>query len=117
MNKVRTGRRVPCLVAAIMIGALPAQSAKAADSVSLITDFGYNGRHAYFFVALEKGYYKDAGLDVKIIGGNGSVDAIRQVGANNTNFGFADARSLMLSPANGHGPVPLGAVVYARPPP
>jgi NitT/TauT family transport system substrate-binding protein len=116
MNKVRTGRRMTFFVAAIIVGTSLAQSAKAADSVSLITDFGYNGRHAYFFVALEKGYYKDAGLDVKIIGGNGSVDAIRQVGANNANFGFADAGSLMLSRANDNIPVELVAIVYARPP-
>jgi NitT/TauT family transport system substrate-binding protein len=82
----------------------------------MITDFGYNGRHAYFFVALDKGYYKDAGLDVKIIGGSGSVDAIRQVGAGNANFGFADAGSLMLSRANDNIPVKLVAVVYAHPP-
>jgi NitT/TauT family transport system substrate-binding protein len=116
MNKVRTGPRMTFFVGAIIVGTLLAPSAKAADSVSLITDFGYNGRHAYFFVALEKGYYKDAGLDVKIIGGNGSVDAIRQVGANNANFGFADAGSLMLSRANDNIPVALVAIVYARPP-
>ena len=29
--------------------------AQALDDVTLITDFGYNGRHAYFFVAIEKG--------------------------------------------------------------
>jgi hypothetical protein len=29
----------------------------AADKVTFVTDFGYNGRHAYYFVALEKGYY------------------------------------------------------------
>jgi NitT/TauT family transport system substrate-binding protein len=56
---------------------MAAGPAHAADSVSLITDFGYNGRHAYFFVALDKGYYKAAGLDVKILRGQGSVDAIR----------------------------------------
>src|SRR5437868_6825274 len=116
MNKVRTGGRMALFVGAIIIGALLAQSAKAADSVSLITDFGYNGRHAYFFVALDKGYYKDAGLDVKIIGGSGSVDAIRQVGAGNANFGFADAGSLMLSRANDNIPVKLVAIVYAQPP-
>jgi NitT/TauT family transport system substrate-binding protein len=116
MNNVRTGRRTAFFVGATIIGTLLAQSAKAADSVSLITDFGYNGRHAYFFVALDKGHYKDAGLDVKIIGGSGSVDAIRQVGAGNANFGFADAGSLMLSRANDNIPVKLVAIVYARPP-
>ena len=52
---------------------LSAQWAKALDNVTLITDFGYNGRHAYFFVAIEKGYYKDADLDVKVVRGQGSV--------------------------------------------
>ena len=30
-------------------------SAQAAD-VNFITDFGFNGRHTYYYVALEKGY-------------------------------------------------------------
>jgi NitT/TauT family transport system substrate-binding protein len=90
--------------------------AKALESVSLITDFGYNGRHAYFFVALDKGYYAAAGLDVKILRGQGSVDAIRQTGANNATFGFADAGSLVLARGNDQIPVKLAAIVYAKPP-
>ncbi|HEY7665013.1 MAG TPA: ABC transporter substrate-binding protein [Xanthobacteraceae bacterium] len=90
--------------------------AQAAENVTLITDFGFNGRHAYFFVALDKGYYKAADLDVKIVRGQGSVDAIRQVGANNATVGFADAGSLVLSRANDQIPVKLVAIVYAKPP-
>jgi NitT/TauT family transport system substrate-binding protein len=93
-----------------------AGNARALDSVSLITDFGFNGRHAYFFVALEKGYYRDAGLDVKILRGQGSVDAIRQTGANNATFGFADAGSLVLARGNDQIPVKLASIVYAKPP-
>jgi len=33
---------------------LTSECAQALDNVTLITDFGYNGRHAYFFVAIEK---------------------------------------------------------------
>jgi NitT/TauT family transport system substrate-binding protein len=95
---------------------LVATQARALDSVSLITDFGYNGRHAYFFVALDKGYYAAAGLDVKILRGQGSVDAIRQTGANNATFGFADAGSLVLARGNDQIPVKLAAIVYAKPP-
>src|SRR5262249_42764002 len=58
-------------------------TSRALDNVTLITDFGYNGRHAYFFVAVDKGYYRDAGLEVKIVRGQGGADAIRQVGAGN----------------------------------
>jgi NitT/TauT family transport system substrate-binding protein len=95
---------------------LAAGDAEASESVSLITDFGYNGRHAYFFVALDKGYYAAAGLDVKILRGQGSVDAIRQTGANNATFGFADAGSLVLARGNDQIPVKLAAIVYAKPP-
>ena len=90
--------------------------AQALDNVTLITDFGVNGRHAYFFVAIEKGYYKDADLEVKVVRGQGSVDAIRQVGANNAIVGFADAGSLVLARGNDQIPVKLVSIVYARPP-
>ena len=88
----------------------------ALDNVTLITDFGYNGRHAYFFDALDKGYYRDAGLEVKIVRGQGSIDAIRQVGAGNAMFGFADAGPLILARANDQIPVKLVAIVYVKPP-
>jgi NitT/TauT family transport system substrate-binding protein len=116
MNKFQVTVRRTFFAAAMLLGTSMAQSVLAADSVSLITDFGFNGRHAYFFVAIDKGYYSEAGLDVKIIGGKGSVDAIRQVGAGNAIFGFADTGSLILSRANDKIPVKLVAVVYARPP-
>jgi len=86
------------------------------DKVTLITDYGYNGRHAYFFEALDKGYYRDAGIEVKIVRGQGSADAIRQVGAGNAMFGFADAGTLILARANDQIPVKLVAAVYRKPP-
>jgi NitT/TauT family transport system substrate-binding protein len=105
-----------CAAIALFGLAVAATQARALDSVSLITDFGYNGRHAYFFVALDKGYYAAAGLDVKVLRGQGSVDAIRQTGANNATFGFADAGSLVLARGNDQIPVKLAAIVYAKPP-
>src|SRR5258708_27090882 len=84
---------------------LTPECAKALDNVTLITDFGYNGRHAYFFVAIEKGYYKDADLDVKVVRGQGSVDAIRQAVPHNAILRFADAGSPFLPPPNAHIPV------------
>ncbi len=111
-------KSVPRVAGALVASAMLLQSAetRALDNVTLITDFGFNGRHAYFFTALDLGFYKDAGLDVKIVRGQGSVDAIRQVGAGNATFGFADAGSLILARANDRIPVKLVAVVYGKPP-
>jgi len=60
---------------------IQASHVEAADDVTFVTDFGFNGRHAYYYVALEKGYYKDAGINVKIVRGQGSSDAVKQVAA------------------------------------
>jgi NitT/TauT family transport system substrate-binding protein len=111
-------KSVPCVVGVLIASATLLQpgASFALDNVTLITDFGLNGRHAYFFDALDRGFYKDAGLDVKIVRGQGSVDAIRQVGAGNAAFGFADAGSLILARANDRIPVKLVAIVYGKPP-
>src|SRR5499427_7686659 len=86
------------------------------DKVTLVTDFGYKGRHAFFFNALDRGFYRDAGLEVKIVSSQGAVDAIRQVGAGNAMFAFADAGTVILSRANDQIPVQLVAIVYRKPP-
>jgi NitT/TauT family transport system substrate-binding protein len=96
--------------------ALAATAARAADKVSVVMDAGFNGRHAYYFVAIEKGYYEAAGLDVQVMRGQGSADAIKQVAAGNAHFGFADAGSVVLARANEQVPVKLLAIIYARPP-
>lgn len=87
-------------------------ASKALESVTFTTDFGYNGRHAYFFVALDRGYYRDAGLEVRIVRGQGDS----QIGAGNAMFGFADPGNVILARANDRIPVKLVAIVYCKPP-
>lgn len=93
-----------------------ASAANAADKIKFVTDFGYLGRHAYYFVALEKGYYKDANLDVEIVRGQGSADAVKQVAAGSAQIGFADTAALILSRANDQVPVKMVAVIYDKAP-
>jgi NitT/TauT family transport system substrate-binding protein len=102
--------------AAIALLAFAAEPQARAESVTFVTDFGFNGRHAYYYVALDRGYYKEAGLDVSIVRGSGSADAIRKVGAGAAQVGFADAGSLVLARANDGLPVRMIAGVYAAPP-
>jgi NitT/TauT family transport system substrate-binding protein len=100
------------IVSTILLGP---NASRALDRVTLTTDFGYYGRNAFFFEALDRGYYRDAGLEVKIVRGQGSADAIRQVGAGNAMFGFADAGTLILARANDQIPVKPVAAVYRKP--
>jgi NitT/TauT family transport system substrate-binding protein len=107
-------RIVACALTALAILLRPGAS-NALDSITFTTDFGYYGRNAFFFEALDKGYYRDAGLEVKIVRGQGSADAIRQVGAGNAMFGFADVGTLILARANDQLPIKLVAAVYRKP--
>jgi len=88
----------------------------AEKKVVFSTDWGYNGRHGYYFTALKKGYYKEEGLDVKILGGRGSGTVIKEVAAGTVKIGFADAGTLALARANENVPVKMVAVVYAASP-
>jgi NitT/TauT family transport system substrate-binding protein len=101
---------------ATVLGTLWSQNVAAADNVTFVTDFGFNGRHAYYYVALEKGYYKSANLDVKIVRGQGSTDAVKQVAAGTAQIGFADTSAVIFAKANDGIPVKLVSVIYAKPP-
>jgi NitT/TauT family transport system substrate-binding protein len=82
-------------------------SASALTKVTMHLDFLVNGYHAPFYVALEKGWYKDAGLDVTIEPGKGTADSIQTAGAGNAQFGFPDYGAVAKSVSEG---VPITAV-------
>jgi NitT/TauT family transport system substrate-binding protein len=104
------------LVLAALCACVGVRDAHAADKVTFVTDFGYNGRHAYYFVAVEKGYYARQNLDVQIVRGQGSADAVKQVAAGTAQIGFADAAAVILGRGNDQIPTRLVAMVYAKPP-
>jgi NitT/TauT family transport system substrate-binding protein len=95
---------------------IPCGPVNAADDVTFVTDFGFNGRHAYYYVALEKGYYKDAGINVKIVRGQGSSDAVKQVAAGAAQIGFADTSAAIFAQANDGIPIKIVSVIYSKPP-
>jgi NitT/TauT family transport system substrate-binding protein len=73
--------------------ALPfAAVAQAPTPVTLRLDWAAVGTYqSGFYLAQTRGYYKDAGLDVKILEGRGSNTTIQLVGNGADTFGLADA--------------------------
>jgi NitT/TauT family transport system substrate-binding protein len=108
--------RVRTIQAAACAALFASATAHAADKVTFVTDFGYNGRHAYYFVALEKGYYARNNLDVSIVRGQGSADAVKQVAAGTAQIGFADTAAVILGRGNDQIPTKLVGMIYAKPP-
>ncbi len=67
-------------------------AARAADqSATLRLDWTPLGYHAPFYLGVAKGYYRAAGIDLKIVAGKGSQNVATLTGNGSDEFGFADA--------------------------
>ena len=78
-----------------------AQTSRPLEKITFLLDFTPYGKHAPFFVALEKGFWKDAGFDVTIIKGEGSATTISSYAAGTVNFAFSDTPTLILARSKG----------------
>ena len=64
-------------------------------------DFIIGGKHAPWFVALEKGFYAKRGLNVTIQSSTGSADTVRTIGSGGADFGFADISTTIVARSRG----------------
>ncbi len=83
---------------------------------TLILDFVPTGEYVPHYTALEKGYYREEGLDVKILLGQGSGDTIKRIAAGQGEVGIADISALIAARANTDVAVKAIALWYRRPP-
>ena len=83
---------------------------------TLILDFVPTGEYVPHYTALEKGYYRDEGLDVKILRGQGSGDTVKRIAAGQGEVGIADISALIAARANTDVAVKAIALWYRRPP-
>jgi NitT/TauT family transport system substrate-binding protein len=70
------------------------------EDVTLVLDVSPYGKHAPFYVALEKGYWADRGLNVEIQAAKGSGDAVTKVASGAGDFALADTSAVMLARGN-----------------
>lgn len=73
-------------------------SAHALEKVSLQLKWLHQFQFAGYYVALEKGFYRDAGLDVEIRGGGPGIDAMVDVASGKADFGVCTTGVLLPRP-------------------
>jgi len=95
--------------------AAPPASPKPLQPVTLRLDFLVQGYHAPFVLAKEKGFYRDAGLDVSVAEGKAGATTLQTVANGNDTFGLSDALSLALSVSKGL-PVKMLAIYIQQTP-
>jgi len=97
-----------------VIGDRAVLGANLAD-VTFSLDFIVLGRHAPWYVVLDKGYYKDEGLNVKIIPGQGTAQVMQAVESGLADIGFVDVVGVVLGRASS-STVKMVAVNYQKAP-
>lgn len=85
-------------------------AASAQEAVQLRTDWLPHGVHSIFFTALEKGLYKQRGLDVTIVDGSGSGATVQTVGTKVDTFGYVSASSVLTAVPKGVPVVSVAAL-------
>ena len=105
---------VVVVVAVALLAASVGSAARNATTVTIdyATSFGNFGRDAYVYVAMEKGYFEQAGFEVRVVAGTGSVDNIKLVAAGRLDYSPVDIGALMVTRANEGLPVRTVAVIH-----
>ena len=82
------------LVASLMSFA-PSSATAQSTEIAFGLDFIALGRHAPWYVALEKGFFEEEGLSVEIVPSRGTAEAIRNVLTGIVDIGLIDVPSLV----------------------
>ena len=76
--------------------------ASAQERVTILLDYAFpEGIHAPLHLATVKGWYKDAGLDVEIKDGKGSVVTVQQIAAGQADIGLSQLPTVATAISNG----------------
>ena len=107
-------RLIPAVAGALLIATpLAAQDTE----IDFALDWRFEGPSAPYFLAIDNGYFADAGLEVEITAGQGSLDALPKVASGAFPVGFADINSLIrFLDQNPGAPVTAVMMVYDSPP-
>lgn len=95
---------------------LAAAQARPLRPFTFILDFLPYGEYTPYFTALDRGWYREEGLDVKILRGAGSGDTIKRIAVGQGEAGSADFSALVAARANEDVRVRAVAAYFRRPP-
>jgi NitT/TauT family transport system substrate-binding protein len=102
-------------LALVALGAFPQGGTAQERDLKFTLDFIPLGRHAPWYVAAAKGYYKEEGLNVTIVPARGTADSIRALDSGVVDLGFIDIPSLVATGFDA-STIRMVAVNYQRPP-
>lgn len=97
----------------VLLLAVASGAAQALDSVTLQLKWRHQFQFAGYYAALEKGYYRDAGLDVTLVEATSATNVVEEVVASRAHYGVGTSELLL---ARRQAPVVALAVVFQHSP-
>ncbi|HEY5063767.1 MAG TPA: ABC transporter substrate-binding protein [Xanthobacteraceae bacterium] len=92
-----------------------ARAAAALRPVSMTLDWIYQGPNVGFIMARDKGFYRDAGLDVTVTSGKGSGTTAQLIASKASQFGFSDGYAVATGISKGMAIKTIGSVFRKNP--
>jgi NitT/TauT family transport system substrate-binding protein len=92
--------RLVGIIALVAVLVAPGLASGAGRDVRFILDFMPDGFHAPFYVTLDKGFFTEEGLNVKISRGYGSGDTVKKLASGQYDVGLAGVFALIPARAN-----------------
>ena len=99
----------------VILAALAAGPAFAADKATLMLNWYVYGEHAPFYYGKEKGIFAKHGIDLDIQEGRGSGVTTQAVAAKTADFGYVDVPTMMRAAVKGAPVVAVGVALQTSP--
>ena len=80
---------------ALALGAAAAPLRAQGRPLKMLLNSGYSGANAFFLVAEDKGYFKDAGIEVAFTPGQGAYTAAERMMKEGFDIGYGDVSALI----------------------
>ncbi|WP_346287976.1 ABC transporter substrate-binding protein [Zoogloea sp.] len=92
----------------------PVRAAHAVEAVSVQLNWKHQFEFAAFYAAVHRGFYREAGLDVRLVEGGPGIDAVREVVQGHCDFGVGTS-ALVVDRARGAPVVALATLMQHSP--
>lgn len=109
-------RRTLAAAAVALYGVCAAGVVHAADKLTVQLDWLPGGDKSFVYAGVKQGFFAAEGLEVTVVPGRGSADAITKVGSGAADVGFGGISALMMAAAEGGVPVKAVMSLYSKQP-